>query len=403
MNDTVRQFRDFFASLKLTVVLIALGIVLVFVATLDQVNLGIWAVQEKYFRSFFVMVRMGDIPVPVFPGGYLIGGLLLINLTAAHIARFSLTWKKAGIQLTHAGLILLLLGELLSGLVQEDFAMKIDEGGTKNYSESYRLNELAIVDTTDATFDEVVAIPEKLLGKGDPIQHPKLPFRVVVKLYYPNSLLQPRAQVPNPPPPVATKGPFADRYVVTSQPLTYREKERNLPVAAVELVAPEGSLGTWLCATAVPVIERDASGATGIVWKEPRPQLVEHGGRKWEIALRSQRSYKPFALKLLEFRFDRYPGTQIPKNYSSRVQLTTPDGRVNREVLIYMNNPLRYDGLTFYQASFDEEHEKYTVLQVVRNPSWLLPYIACVVMSAGLIWQFSYHLVGFIRKRRAAA
>jgi hypothetical protein len=384
MNDTIRQFRDFFVSLKLTVVLISLSIVLVFVATLDQVNLGIWAVQEKYFRSFFVLHRLGDIPVPVFPGGYLIGGLLLINLTAAHIVRFQFTWKKAGIQLTHAGLILLLVGELLTGLLQEDFAMKIDEGGTKNYSESYRLNELAIVDTTDPKFDEVVAIPEKLLGRGEPIQHPKLPFRIVVKLYYPNAQLQPRAQVPNPPPPVATHGAFADRYVV-------------------ELIGAEGSLGTWFCATAVPVMERDAGGASGLVWKEPRPQRIEHAGRTWEIALRSQRSYKPFTLKLLEFRFDRYPGTQIPKNYSSRVQLTTPDGRVNREVLIYMNNPLRFEGLTFYQASFDEEHESYTVLQVVRNPSWLLPYIACVVMSAGLVWQFGYHLVGFIRKRRAAA
>ena len=49
MNDVTRQFRDFFVSLKLTVVLLALSLILVFAATLDQVNLGIWGVQEKYF------------------------------------------------------------------------------------------------------------------------------------------------------------------------------------------------------------------------------------------------------------------------------------------------------------------------------------------------------------------
>jgi hypothetical protein len=38
----------------------------VFAATIDQVNLGIWAVQEKYFRSFFVLVKAGDVPIPVF-------------------------------------------------------------------------------------------------------------------------------------------------------------------------------------------------------------------------------------------------------------------------------------------------------------------------------------------------
>ena len=47
MNDTVRQFRNFFVSMRLTVVLLVLSMILIFIATLDQVNLGIWAVQEK--------------------------------------------------------------------------------------------------------------------------------------------------------------------------------------------------------------------------------------------------------------------------------------------------------------------------------------------------------------------
>jgi len=67
--------------------------------------------------------------------------------------------------------------------------MRLDEGETKNYSESYRLNELAITDTTDAKFDDVVAIPESFLERSEPLQHPKLPFRVVVKAYYPNAEL----------------------------------------------------------------------------------------------------------------------------------------------------------------------------------------------------------------------
>ena len=45
MNDTTRQFRDFFVSLRLTVVLLVLSMVLIFASTLDQVYLGIWAVQ----------------------------------------------------------------------------------------------------------------------------------------------------------------------------------------------------------------------------------------------------------------------------------------------------------------------------------------------------------------------
>jgi hypothetical protein len=65
-----------------------------------------------------------------------------------------------------------------------------------------------------------------------------------------------------------------------------------------------------------------------------------------------------------------------------------------------MNNPLRYAGYTFYQASFEPGNDKVTILQVVRNPSWLIPYIACSLMTLGLLWQFTIHLLGFIAKRR---
>ncbi len=125
MNDTVRQFRNFFVSLRLTVVLLALSMGLIFAATLDQVNLGIWAVQAKYFHSLFVLWKIPgtEIPLPVYPGGYLLGGFLLVNLISAHVYRFKLSWRKSGIFLVHAGLILLLVGELLSGLLQEEYQM----------------------------------------------------------------------------------------------------------------------------------------------------------------------------------------------------------------------------------------------------------------------------------------
>ncbi len=387
MNDSVRQIRDFFVSLKLTVVLLVLGMILVFAATLDQVNLGIWAVQEKYFRSFFVLTRVGNVPVPVFPGGYLIGGVMLINLIAAHVYRFSFKWRKAGIQLTHAGLILLLVGELLTGLWQDEFSMRLAQNEPRNYSESYRANELAIVDTTDANFDEVTAIPEAVVENGGGIQSPRLPFRVVIKAYYPNSGLQGReGSNPAAPAPVprATQG-IGLNVDLIPQPMTYKQDERNIPAALLELVSGEGPIGTWL------------------VSADPRmpPQRVEHAGRTYTVGMRFERAYKHFTLTLQKFSHDRYSGTEIPKNFSSRIRLNTEDGRDDREVLIYMNNPLRYAGYTFYQASFEPGNDKVTILQVVRNPSWLIPYIACSVMTFGLLWQFCIHLFGFIGKRRA--
>lgn len=393
MNDLGRQFRDFFVSLKLTVVLLVLSLVLVFVATLDQVNLGIWAVQEKYFRSFFVLWNVGGIPVPVFPGGYLLGGFLLVNLVAAHVYRFSLTWRKAGIQLTHGGLILLLLGELFTGLLQEDFSMRLEQGVPRNYSESFRENELVVIDTTDPKTDEVVAIPETKLRAGASLQHPRLPFRLAVKEYFPNSALQMQANA-------AAGLPRASQGIGTTitaarQPLTYKQDERNIPAAWIEIVADSGPIGTWLV---TPI-----AGTPNSPPVMRAPQTFQHGGRSYVIAMRFTRSYKPFTLTLLKFSHDKYSGTEIPKNFSSRIKLETPGGQDDREVLVYMNNPLRYAGFTFYQASFEPGNDKVTVLQVVRNPSWLIPYVACSIMTLGLLWQFWIHLSAFIAKRARQA
>jgi len=383
MSPVLRQFRDFFVSLKLTVWLLALSIILIFWATLAQVHLGVWGVQTKFFRSFFVLEKVGDsgIPLPVFPGGYFIGGLLLINLVAAHVYRFRLEWKKAGIQLTHAGLIVLLLGELLSGLLQVESQMRIEEGATSHYSESSRTVELVVLDTTNPDYDEVVAIPEAALHEGAVIQHPRLPFQVRVRDFYPNAALQMRDQVPNAAPALATAG-IGPRVALTPLALTYKEDERNMPASNVELVGPQGPLGIWL-----------VSPMLGM------PQKFDYEGKSWQIGLRLKRYYHPFAITLLDFAHDVYPGTDIPKNFSSRIRLKTDDGREDREVLIYMNNPLRYGGLTFYQYQMDSEHAS-SVLQVVRNPSWLMPYISCVMITLGLVVQFCIHLVGFVTKRR---
>lgn len=386
MKPLYLQFRDFFVSLQLTVVLLILSIILVFVATLDQVNLGIWAVQDKYFRSFFVywQVPGTGIGVPIFPGGYFIGGLLLINLISAHVYRFQLTWKKFGIQLAHSGLIILLLGELITGLMQKESMMRLDEGETKKHSESPMLTELVVIDRTAPEYDDVVAIPEAVLADKGTIQHPKLPFQLRLKEYFPNATLQMRDPAVSAAAFTSDQG-IGTRAMMIPLPMTYKQDERNVPAALVEIVSPEGSLGTWMLSALVN-----------------QPQTFTHQGRSYEIALRFKRYYHPFSIHLLKFSHDRYPGTEIPKNFSSRVILKSDDGATNREVLIFMNEPLRFGGLTFYQAGF-ERNDRTTILQVVRNPGWLLPYIACVLMSIGLLWQFGWSLTRFVNRPRASA
>jgi hypothetical protein len=71
-----------------------------------------------------------------------------------------------------------------------------------------------------------------------------------------------------------------------------------------------------------------------------------------------------------------------------------------------MNNPLRYAGLTLFQyqmtagdMALKRGLTPSSVLEVVHNPSWTTPYIACIIVTFGLLVQFLMHLIGFIIKQ----
>ena len=106
----LRKFIDLLTSLKLTIVCLAAGMILIFAGTIAQVHLGIWEAQQRYFQSIVVWwpAESRGFQIPIFPGGHLIGGVLLVNLIAAHIKRFQWSLRKLGIHLIHAGLIIML-------------------------------------------------------------------------------------------------------------------------------------------------------------------------------------------------------------------------------------------------------------------------------------------------------
>ncbi|MBI1841992.1 MAG: cytochrome c biogenesis protein ResB [Verrucomicrobia bacterium] len=394
-------------SLQLTMVLLALSLILVFLGTMAQEPLGLYIAQARFFHSSFVdaasmlaalkkaaqLLNIYVTPmqadevlsarwIPVFPGGYFLGGALLLNLLAAHWQRFVFTRKKAGIFLTHVGLIILLLGQLFTDQLARESGIHLTEGETKSYSESDRRSELAVIDVTDAAKDRVVAIPDNLLVEGATLAD-SLPFSIRVAKYYEHSHLTNRADLASSSAGFANQG-FGLQVEALPLPKVTDMDFRDVPSAYIELSGPEGSLGRWL-----------VSGHL------ERGQSLSYKGRSYRLALRLQRHYYPFSLTLLKFSHDKYRGTDTPRNFSSDVRLQNPSTREDREIRIYMNNPLRYAGLTFYQASFDKRDDRATILQVVRNPSWLAPYIACGVVALGLVIQFLIHLVAFLGRRKA--
>jgi ABC-type transport system involved in cytochrome c biogenesis permease subunit len=444
-KTTISKILAPIASLRLTVVLLALSMIVILAGTTAQEHLGIWQVQDKYFHSFFCNIDLdllfplvrthipGSIPML---GGYSLIFLLLANLLSAHGLRFKVSpwdivllpmlgfllailwawqnnhaaWlmalgcvisaafmagvfavhkKRGGVILIHLGLILLLVGELVTSLMAVESRMTIDEGGSASYSYDVRDPELVLADASSPHQDKIYAIDGRRLRQGVTISDPRLPAGVQVKIdrFYPNSYFA-RASSANAAsaPAITTPLLISDKPVAALPQAQFtgagdEASKVDMPSAYVTLSKSGQTIGTFLATVLATA-----------------PTRIEIDGKPFDLSLRFRRYYLPFRLDLKDFRFDRYVGTDTPKNYSAQVRLVDPIRNEDREVIIKMNDPLRHAGLTFYQASF-EKSETTTHLQVVRNPGVLIPYVSCIIGGVGMLAHFGIALLTFLRKR----
>ncbi len=376
----------FLSSLRLTVTLLGFAMVLIFVATLSQVHLGIHEVQALFFRSWIawwdVMPGEKTLTVPL-PGGTLLGIALIVNLLAAHTARFKLRWSKAGMIVIHSGILIMLLGEILTGMLGKEAQMPIDEGETVNWSVFPREVELALVRPDGDGTETVTAIPQSRLKDG--AEFPMDGFVLKIHSYYRNSEIVPAEKAGDEFDRTRANRGVGSQYAVKAKPRETKMDRRDLSAAFVEIVPDGGqSQGRWLLSN---------------VFKGE--QSFEAAGSTWKMSIRQRRLYHPFSIRLLDFSHDRYLGTNVPKNFSSKVRIINPETGEDRQDLIYMNHPLRYGGLTFYQSGFDN-NDTTSIFQVVRNPVWTLPYISCAMVGFGLLWVFSQHLIKAVSRRNRA-
>jgi hypothetical protein len=470
--EMLKKIVGFFLSLKLTVVLLALGMVLVLAGTLAQVDQGIWTVVDQYFRCPVALIdltvffpRAWDIPhlkIP-FPGGFLIGTLLVINLLTVHAANFRIQvkggrriagivllllgilvtcgvmfgwgttqvaatesdafWrvflrlgrgtlaavvfymaclllyrKRAGLVLLHAGILFLMVGEFMTALYAVEATMAIKEGETVNYIDHSHQIELAFTDSSDPAFDRVTVVPGKALKPGAVISKSELPFDIRVNRFMKNSS-QPRP-LEGIPAVMLSKYPAYEGYgsrLYVDEVDENTDGGRNAPAVDVDLIdrATGESIGRYILS----------------LWFYPNfvnrawdmPTLIRTGGKDYTAYFRFRREYllsnsgNPYSIKLLDFVHEKYEGTQMPKDFASQIMLVNEGDDVNRELRIWMNNPLRYARRTFYQSGFLPD-DSGTVLQVVRNDSWMIPYLACMIVFVGMAAHFVESLRRYQRR-----
>lgn len=116
---------------------------------------------------------------------------------------------------------------------------------------------------------------------------------------------------------------------------------------------------------------------------------LTYRGQKYKLELEKKSIRLPYELSLTKFKMDTDPGTNNPASYESFVQLFTDQGPQDHH--IYMNNPLKFDGLTFYQASyFQVSKDTYgSVLSVNIDPGRPVKYLGSLLLVLGSIWHFA--------------
>lgn len=349
-----------FYSLPLLMALLVAG-------TLAQAEMGLYAAQQKYFASFIAWV--GPLPLP---GGYLLLGLLSLNLTLKFLFFSEWKWRKSGIILTHLGTLVILIGGLLTALFAREGYMIITEGQAAPFVYDYHKRELAIF-KGEQPFE---SLAHDRLVPGQTIE--TLPFTVTVLSSCKNCGIIRRDEAPD----LFGDPVYRDLAVnmALSRKTEEKEHEANLSGITFRL---EG-------------LDDEQNGVYIAFEGMPRPITVSAGTQDYNLIFGKAQRRLPFAVYLEEFIKRDYPGTSKARDYISDVRIL--DEGTQWDARITMNAPLRYKGYTFYQSSFEQTPlAESTILSVVENKGRLFPYIGTGIIAFGLI----LHLILVLRRRPA--
>ncbi len=131
-----------------------------------------------------------------------------------------------------------------------------------------------------------------------------------------------------------------------------------------------------------PVLTAEAETPSGVL-----PVRLENGRRTpspWDPAL--------------VFIYERRAGP--PKEYESEVEVLQ-DGRVVAHHVIRVNDPLVYEGTKLAQSGYDKENLRYTVLGVSRDSGVWFVYAGFLTMMVGIVGRF--YVSPLLRQMRAPA
>ncbi len=305
--------------------------------------------------------------------------------------------RQGGNMLLHMGVALMMVGQFAFGDRQTEQRLNLVEGQSTNTFVNMDAVEMTFIQV-DGDQETVTAIPGSRLRQAaktnEIIQDGSLPVDVRVLKFYENSTLG-DIDAQN----LANAGLGLRRQAIERDKAGGTESTVNFASAYVELIDKSNgeSIGKHL-------ISQELSDRSVLSTENAVEDLFDSiviGDSTFKIGLKFHREVKPFWIQLRDVQQINYSGTSTPRDYSSFLTIIEDGSGQERKERVWMNNPLRFQGETFYQSSYQRlpNGKEWTSIQVVRNSGWLIPYVACSITGIGLLAHFLGTLSRFLRRR----
>ncbi|RYD62811.1 MAG: hypothetical protein EOP83_13655, partial [Verrucomicrobiaceae bacterium] len=344
---------------------------------------------NKYFatdwKSVFVFPELNGkiVPLPL-PGGYWMCALLLVNLILGGVIRIRKGWKSVGNLISHFGIILMLIGAGVTYHFSERGNMAVEEGKSSNSAEDYFEYVVEIAEVKDGKAGKIHVIRGKDIDDLETDRRlfrlPELPFDIEIGGYMKNAV------------PVSAVERAPDRHQEIFDGYFLMEKPK--------LAKPEEA-ERYTAGCYARILTRDGTKVSPFVLAGAsfHPHTAQVEGRVFTIDMRKRLWPMPFTLKLDKFTAEFHPGTMRPAKFVSNVTRIENGGEA--KVTIQMNEPMRYEGLTFFQASYGPPgagpgDKMYSVFEVVRNPADKWPEYSLWIVAFGMLVTFLVKLASFI-------
>lgn len=463
MSQKIKKKRNAFqwvvrvlTGYELTISCLVLLIAIVFFSTLEQAEVGLYTVKQRYYAIdvFFVQPELkGNLLPIVLPGAYWVCVAFTLNLISGGIikmvylfskkarAEFSfdrLFGKFVGVLTSHISMAVLMISGAVDyhmsattmlevketqvnriGNSAEDIVIEVSEivnGVEKNIHviENDQINDM-ILNGKDSFFTRRAG--ERVFTFD------QFPFKIKFNGWYRNADVLTQKSSRKPDDGEVVDGLFLREDDVLTEPegeriqrynqsvdVNKRKKSFNIGACYIEIVDEQESSHKTVLST----------GFTEFSSSYTDPVEINIGGKTYGFKLTHKKTILPFDVALKELEVNTYQGTSMARDYISHIEYLSDGQQVS--ATISMNQPLRKDGYTVYQARWQsgkvalEERKKYvaalkakgeklnipqdmrltSVYQVVTNPADKWPEYCIYVCGIALLFHFGMKLVMFM-------